>query len=204
MSIVNTPVKPCDSQQLYRLFDADGELLYIGMSYSAISRYAQHKATKPWIGDVCRIEIETHDVSRAEIAHMEMEAIVAENPRYNVVRRGATSGPAPYRYDRGEGFGHDSLSLRVQWHTALRELSQLARELDEDEYNGEFVPSREQFIEAVLGATKALRYGDACGKCDTITPPHYIIDTGGWLECFYACPDCRFRWTCGHRSQVAA
>lgn len=191
-------------QQLYRLFDADGELLYIGISYSAIARFAQHKTEKPWIGEVRRVEIEPHDVTRAEIAGMEMDAITAENPRYNVVRRGASPVSAPYRYDRGEGFGHDALTLRPQWHVALRELSKLASELDEDEYRGWFVPSRDEFIEAAIGAAKALRYGDACSDCDTITPPHYIIDTNGWLECFYACPDCRVRWTCGYASRAAA
>ena len=191
-------------QQLYRLFDANGELLYIGISYSAIARFAQHKVDKPWIGDVCRIEIETHDVSRSEIAHMERAAIAAENPRYNVVRRDATPRLAPYRYDRGEGFGHDALTFREQWWIVLRELAQLASELDEDESRGEFVPTRDQFVEAVLGATKAIRYGDACSRCNAVAPPHYVIDTGGWLECFYVCPDCRIRWTCGYRSQEAA
>jgi hypothetical protein len=192
------------SQQLYRLFDADGVLLYVGISYSAIARFAQHKAAKSWIGDVCTVTIETHDVSRSEIEAMEAAAIRSEKPRYNVVHRRGTVGPALYRHDRGEGFGHDALSNRHQWWRALRELGELARELDEGEYNGDFVPSRDQFIEAVLGATKALRYGDACDKCDAITPPHYIIDGGGWLECFYACPECQVRWTCGYRSADAA
>lgn len=192
-------------QQLYRLFDADGGLLYIGISYSAIARYTQHRVDKPWIGDVCRIEIETHDVTRTEIADMEMEAIAAENPRHNIIRRGASPVlTVPCKHNRGEGFGHDALTGRHQWHVVLRELSKLASELDEDEYSGWFVPSRDEFIGAVLGATKALRYGDACGDCDMITPPHYIIDWCGWLECFYACPDCRARWTCGYASREVA
>jgi predicted GIY-YIG superfamily endonuclease len=81
----STPV--VKSEQLYRLFDADGTLLYIGISYSAIARFAQHKADKPWIGDVCRIEIETHDVSRAEILEIERQAIISERPRYNIAKR---------------------------------------------------------------------------------------------------------------------
>ncbi len=80
-------------QQLYRLFDADGTLLYIGISYSAIARYAQHKADKPWIGNVCRIDIETHDVSRAEIEEMERAAIIAEKPAHNKKHNGPERGP---------------------------------------------------------------------------------------------------------------
>jgi hypothetical protein len=77
-------------QQLYRLFAADGELLYIGVSYSAIARYAQHKVTQPWIGDVARVEIETRDCTRHEIEAAEREAIIAERPRHNVVHNGPT------------------------------------------------------------------------------------------------------------------
>lgn len=90
MTTVPDPVK---GQQLYRLFDADGTLLYVGISYSAISRYAQHKATQPWIGDVCRIEIETHDVSRAEIEEIERAAIIAEKPKHNKQHNTPPRGP---------------------------------------------------------------------------------------------------------------
>lgn len=71
------------SQQLYRLYDADGALLYIGISYSAISRFAQHKADKPWIASVARIEIETREVSRSEIEAIERDAIISEKPKHN-------------------------------------------------------------------------------------------------------------------------
>lgn len=83
------------TQQLYRLYDADGRLLYIGISYSAIARFAQHKDRQPWIGDVCRIEIETHDISRTEIEQMEADAIRSENPLHNIVRRRITGGGRP-------------------------------------------------------------------------------------------------------------
>ena len=37
---------------LYRLYDDDGELLYVGITDSPGTRMAQHKAQKAWWGDV--------------------------------------------------------------------------------------------------------------------------------------------------------
>lgn len=80
-------VKTSQGQQLYRLYDADGTLLYVGISYSAIARFAQHKTRQPWIGDVCTIAIETHDVSRREIERIEADAIRDEKPKHNIAKR---------------------------------------------------------------------------------------------------------------------
>jgi predicted GIY-YIG superfamily endonuclease len=73
------------TQQLYRLYNADDELLYIGISLSAINRMTQHKANQPWWFEVATIKVETHEVDREAIATMEREAIIGECPRYNVV-----------------------------------------------------------------------------------------------------------------------
>ena len=72
------------SQQLYRMFNAQGELLYIGISTSALARFAQHKADKPWSAEVVRMDIESHDCDRSHIAELEAQAIRAEKPKYNV------------------------------------------------------------------------------------------------------------------------
>ena len=69
----------CD---LYRLYDAEDQLLYIGISWSAIARMSQHKAEKPWFGDVARIEV-TKCSSRAEATNLERQAIQAERPLHN-------------------------------------------------------------------------------------------------------------------------
>lgn len=92
------------SQQLYRLFSAEDELLYIGISVSALARFAQHKADKPWIGEVARVAIETHDCARAEIEALERSAIIQEKPKYNIVHAG--SGSASYRYTSEAEMGH--------------------------------------------------------------------------------------------------
>ena len=71
-------------QQLYRMFDKQDRLLYVGISKSALERFTQHAAEKAWIGEVVRVEIQTIECSRAQIFERERQAIAQENPVYNV------------------------------------------------------------------------------------------------------------------------
>lgn len=67
---------------LYRVFDADGALLYIGATVVGPSRFDQHAATQPWWTTVARIEM-THYESRAEAFAAESDAIFYEQPFWN-------------------------------------------------------------------------------------------------------------------------
>lgn len=71
--------KPC---YLYRLFH-DDELLYVGISISALARLGQHLDDKPWADEINRTTIERHP-NREAAAAAEVAAIVTENPRYNI------------------------------------------------------------------------------------------------------------------------
>jgi len=71
-------------QQLYRMYDKDGRLLYVGISKSALSRYAQHAIDKEWIRHVTRMEIETCRCTRDDIEAKERRAIREERPLYNI------------------------------------------------------------------------------------------------------------------------
>lgn len=67
---------------LYRIFDANGALLYVGISLNAARRSSDHRA-KPWWPHVARIDVEAHP-TRSAALHAEADAIEAEKPRYNV------------------------------------------------------------------------------------------------------------------------
>ncbi|NIB43837.1 helix-turn-helix domain-containing protein [Pseudomaricurvus alkylphenolicus] len=69
--------------QLYRHFDKDDSLLYVGISLSAVNRLAQHKVASNWYPDVCRMTIENFD-SRDELLNAERRAILEERPKHNV------------------------------------------------------------------------------------------------------------------------
>ena len=69
---------------LYRLFSADNELLYVGMTGGPMLRIFHHSSYMPWWGEVVTIRLERGFISREELAAAEREAIRVEQPRYNV------------------------------------------------------------------------------------------------------------------------
>lgn len=67
--------------QLYRHFDKDGTLLYVGISLSAVARLSQHKASS-WFDQIAMITVETHPTLEVALER-ERAAIRIEKPIYN-------------------------------------------------------------------------------------------------------------------------
>lgn len=67
---------------LYRFYDSDDVLLYVGITNMTQVRWAAHTA-KPWWKQVTRKEVKWFD-NRAAAAQAEVLAIRLEEPRYNV------------------------------------------------------------------------------------------------------------------------
>jgi predicted GIY-YIG superfamily endonuclease len=69
---------------LYRYFDANDELLYVGISIDPDGRLKAHRDNhEPWVGEATKRTDEWHD-SRSLALRAEAEVIKAERPRYNV------------------------------------------------------------------------------------------------------------------------
>lgn len=79
---------------VYRLFAADGYLLYVGCTSNLRDRLANHKTHKDWWPQVARVESETYP-DRARGLWAEREAIVTEAPRYNQNARMVPDPDAP-------------------------------------------------------------------------------------------------------------
>ena len=71
-----------DLTHLYRHYDFDGRLLYVGVSNNVIARWTRHKRQAPWIDLVANIRID-HYATREEAEDAEAVAILAEKPRFN-------------------------------------------------------------------------------------------------------------------------
>lgn len=69
---------------LYRFFDRDGKLLYIGITHNIERRTAQHRSDKPWAALIHRTTVDVY-LSRKAAFSAERRAIRRERPRYNVV-----------------------------------------------------------------------------------------------------------------------
>lgn len=69
--------------QLYRHFDADGALLYVGVSLSAVARHVSHERFSAWFPQVKTITVEVFPTRDKALA-AETRAIRKEKPRFNV------------------------------------------------------------------------------------------------------------------------
>src|SRR5690242_3991765 len=73
---------------LYRLYDADGRLLYVGVAADPEARWKQHARYKAdlWWSEVHRKTVQWF-FSRLDALHAETTAIRIESPRYNIIHR---------------------------------------------------------------------------------------------------------------------
>ncbi|HJV75458.1 MAG TPA: GIY-YIG nuclease family protein [Noviherbaspirillum sp.] len=69
---------------LYRHFDKDGILLYVGISLSALTRLGQHRENAHWFNSISDVKMEFFD-SRQEAIAAEKAAIKSERPRHNII-----------------------------------------------------------------------------------------------------------------------
>ncbi len=68
---------------VYRMFNAAGDLLYIGCTTRFIRRMTDHEHNRPWWSEVASITVE-HFESGYQAAKAEAVAIRSEAPRHNV------------------------------------------------------------------------------------------------------------------------
>ena len=70
---------------LYRFFDLDERLLYVGITRDVGSRFSDHRRSSGWWSEVATCAIETTP-GRAEAEYAEAVAILAERPLHNTAQ----------------------------------------------------------------------------------------------------------------------
>ncbi len=70
---------------LYRLFSADGRLLYVGVAFDPEARWVEHRNCKTWWPEVAHKQVEWLD-SRSLALEAESIAIATEHPVHNRLR----------------------------------------------------------------------------------------------------------------------
>jgi predicted GIY-YIG superfamily endonuclease len=70
---------------VYRFYNRDDRLLYVGISGNLTARWKSHAASKPWWRRVTRKTVVMYG-SRGEALNEESRAILAEYPVHNIVR----------------------------------------------------------------------------------------------------------------------
>lgn len=87
--------------KLYRHFDSQDCLLYVGTSTSICTRLSQHKVHSGWYDSIVKITIENFE-SKRDMLDAEKIAIQNENPKYNII------------FSKENKFVHTSI-LGVNW-----------------------------------------------------------------------------------------
>jgi predicted GIY-YIG superfamily endonuclease len=82
---------PCE---LYRVWSAAGDLLYVGISQNAFHRLSQHRSSSrsPWTAEMASFAIVEYP-SRKAALEAERSAIKSESPKHNIVHRWGTDVP---------------------------------------------------------------------------------------------------------------
>ena len=75
--------------ELYRYFDDNDVLLYIGISLSSVARASQHRANSHWYSQATCMRIERFP-TRRDLEIAEQKAIFFERPIHNIMRTYAT------------------------------------------------------------------------------------------------------------------
>lgn len=84
---------------LYRFYDVDGRVLYIGIAMGVHCRWARHAQEKRWWQEVASARLE-HFPTREAATEAERAAIADEEPVYNVL---LNKGPHRRRSKAGVG-----------------------------------------------------------------------------------------------------
>lgn len=75
-----------EKHSLYRHFDKNDHLLYVGISVDPLNRLKDHRQQAVWFEQISRVDVEKFD-SREYAANAEIEAIKSENPIYNIAHK---------------------------------------------------------------------------------------------------------------------
>lgn len=95
------PIDPRRLTTLYRLYDGNDHLLYVGTSVDPQNRWEQHAREKLWWSSVSRATVDWHP-DRTSAMAAERAAIKAENPLHND-KATADEAVFPYRGKRERG-----------------------------------------------------------------------------------------------------
>lgn len=76
-------MEQAEQTALYRFYDHEDRLLYVGVTQYIKVRWATHRRVKSWWYEVVRREVEWFD-TRELALEMETRTIIAERPTYNI------------------------------------------------------------------------------------------------------------------------
>ncbi len=193
---------------LYRFRNAEGELLYVGITDSPDGRWSAH-GTKPWWPEVVEIRIERF-VERRDAEMAEIEAIRTERPRHNVAHHPEKvsrysvvpdDNRKATRYSQLGGYDHTRYARKPEYTRLAIAMDEFAHSFDKA---GD-APNVAEWLRIFADMVLALPIGESCrvcrkaatdGRWPPLLPPVKVDRTGDRLKAIYRCPACgHVDWT---------
>lgn len=180
---------------LYRAYDTEGQLLYIGMAADWGHRWSRHRTRSSFYDQVARLDIEWHP-TRAAASNAECKAIEDEHPIHNIAYTARDTRPIRYRAQRerpvlyARTFDHGEHQLNDEYAAAYKAIDDLANsDIDLD--------GQEALVQLVGEMARSVPYGDCCPTCepDAIAYPIAVLVTGAGLTASYR-HSCGSAWNC--------
>lgn len=197
---------------LYRMFDRAGRLLYVGISFNAGERATQHAETKPWWPQVDHIRIEHLECSREDALRKERWTIYAEKPIHNIHHNTGRNEYTPRGASCVPFETPEVLWCTEEWHAFKRALHGLltgiCKERDERPHlaekrrlmagptNAALDLNHVDIVGLISAVTMACHYSTECPMCgDTLIPTSVNLRGADYLTIHTSCPECRMEET---------
>ena len=119
------------STSLYRHYNSEKKLLYVGVSLNALNRLGQHSDHSHWFNTITNVTIEHFDTRDAALA-AEYAAILNEAPLHNIVHKKAADAARKKREEE-EGTRSEArknLTERIVYFRPMYNLHAVASALD--------------------------------------------------------------------------
>lgn len=134
--VVDAPV-----HSLYRLFDADGRLIYVGLTHSMADRLKSHRS-KWWWPQVADLSV-VRFADLVEAQQAEIGAIATELPRWNIEHK--VKGIAHWTRDTVQDFE----TALNEWHSGWGNVRVLPLSIRQHRHYGVMLRARPDLFEAV-------------------------------------------------------
>lgn len=148
---------------VYRCYDQNGRLLYVGKSGNLPARLDNHRSASPWLELVARMSIRVYSSHEAGLA-AEREAIATERPLFNLRSTPeAAKRRAPQRSRQISVTGRELMrSILAARRLTVRELAQFCGDLKHRSAIGHLVSgNRVTCNEVLAGRIQEVLLGDA-------------------------------------------
>lgn len=128
---------------LYRFFDENDTLLYVGISSRGPQRWKEHSVNRPWWHKVAKSTIE-HYETRGTALQAEREAILAERPLYNTAHNRRVQSTQCVNTESLRG---NSREWREQILSEIKKLSLERYDIEPLEWRSKVVYSPHKIVE---------------------------------------------------------